>query len=153
MRIANRGLKLVKTSEGLRLVVYLCPADVATIGYGSTGSHVTMEMSPITQFEASEFLRDDLAKTERFVSYYVRVELNQNQFDALCSLIFNIGVGNFKASTLRSKLNRGDYFGAENEFWKWRRGGGKILPGLVIRRECERLLFALPSRVVKCRLF
>lgn len=141
MRIGNRGLKLVKTSEGLRLVPYLCPASVATIGYGSTGPHVVIDMSPITESVAQFFLLNDLASVERFIDFYIRVELNQGQYDALCSFIFNVGVGNFKASTLRSKLNRGDYNGAANEFWKWRRGGGVILPGLVARREYERLLF------------
>ena len=141
MRIGDRGLELIKKSEGLRLAPYLCPAGVATIGYGSTGSHVTMCMAPIIESEAEKFLRIDLAYVENLIPRYVVVELNPGQFDALCSFIFNIGIGNFRASTLRSKLNRGDFVGAANEFWKWRRGGGKILPGLVLRRECERLLF------------
>ena len=141
MEVSGKGLKLIKVSEGLRLAPYLCPANVPTIGYGATGHNITLKMSPITESEASVLLLDELAWVYKIIRSRIRVELSQGQFDALCSLIFNIGSGNFISSTLRSKLNRGDYYGASMEFWKWRRGGGKILPGLVARRECERLLF------------
>jgi lysozyme len=133
--------RIIKACEGLRLRKYLCPADVWTIGYGHTG-HISK--SPITESEADKLLDDDLAIVEIQMARCVRLELNINQKGALLSLIFNIGIGNFRASTLRMKLNRGDLAGAAAEFPKWRRGGGKILPGLVKRRELERQLFVLP---------
>ncbi len=140
MQIGPKGLKLIKVCEGLRLTAYKCSAGVWTIGYGHTGADVYDGLQ-IDEITADNLLLDDLAWVHRIIPKFIRLELNQGQFDALCSLIFNIGSGNFKASTLRSKLNREDYDGAANEFWKWRRGGGVILPGLVKRRECERLLF------------
>ena len=100
-------------------------------------------MAPISQSEAETMLRNGLAWVEKTLRHGVTVDLNQHEFDALASLIYNIGSGNFNASTLRMKLNRGDYRGAENEFWKWRKAGGRVLPGLVRRREAERVLFAL----------
>lgn len=137
MRTSNT--KIIKACEGLRLEAYLCPANVWTIGYGHT--RTAKPGLQIDESEAEKLLRIDLAETELFVSRYVRLELNQNQFDALVSLVFNIGPGNFKASTLRMKLNRGDFVGAANEFPKWRKGGGRVLPGLVKRRALEKALF------------
>ena len=132
--------RIVKACEGLRLHKYLCPANVWTIGYGHTG-HIPK--SPITESEADKLLDDDLAKVEIQMARCVNKELNINQKGALVSLIFNIGIGNFMASTLRMKLNRGDFIGAANEFPKWRKGGGKVLPGLVKRRALEQELFLL----------
>tara|TARA_R110000851_G_C13101976_1_gene568676 strand:+ start:1914 stop:2447 length:534 start_codon:yes stop_codon:yes gene_type:complete len=137
-----KDARIIKACEGLRFAAYLCPAGVWTIGYGHT--RTAKSGLHIDESGADNLLRMDLATAELFVSRYVRLELNQNQFDALVSLVFNIGSGNFKASTLRMKLNRGDVTGAANEFWKWRRGGGKILPGLVKRRELEVTLFQTP---------
>ena len=139
MRVSNTSI--IKACEGLYLDAYLCPANVWTIGYGHTqtaksGLHID---EPV----ADNLLAIDLASTELFVSRYVRLELNQNQFDALVSLVFNIGPGNFRASTLRMKLNRGDVAGAATEFPKWRKGGGRVLPGLVKRRALEQALFEL----------
>lgn len=143
MRVSSRGLDIIKACEGLYLQPYLCPANVWTIGYGSTRG-VTKDTAPITEEEALVRLKIDvLNEAERPLKNLVKVQLNQNQYDALVSLVFNIGQGNFRASTLRQKLNRGDFEGAANEFKKWRRGGGKILPGLVKRREVEEKLFRL----------
>lgn len=147
MEINSRGLQIIKVCEGLRLDAYKCSAGIWTIGYGSiddAGVPVT-EGLRIDESKADKLLLDDLAWTYKIIARYVRVELNSNQFSALCSFIFNIGSGNFKASTLRQKLNRGDFIGASNEFWKWRRANGIILRGLVKRRELEELLFLLPT--------
>ena len=141
MNISYKGLRLIKECEGLRLSPYTCSAGVPTIGYGSTGDHVTLAMDPITKEEANCLLRCDIANSMSIVSQKVSVDLNQNQYDALVSFVYNIGSGNFSRSTLLRYLNKGDYEAAENEFWKWRRGGGEILPGLVKRRELERQLF------------
>ena len=145
MRVSNRGLDIIKAAEGLRFYPYLCSAKVWTIGYGSTRG-VTKDTGPITEEQALARLKMDvLNEAERPLKNLVRVNLNQNQYDALASLVFNIGQGNFKSSTLRQKLNRGDYEGAAGEFWKWRRAGGKVLPGLVKRREVEEKLFRLDA--------
>jgi len=142
--VGPRGIRLIKASEGLRLKPYLCSAEVPTIGYGTTGKNITLDMAPITESEAELMLRGSLTWVRKTLRDGVSVDLNQNQYDALASLIYNIGGPNFKSSGLRMKLNRGDYIGAENEFWKWRRAKGKIIAGLVKRREVERQLFALP---------
>lgn len=143
MRVSSKGLAIIKAAEGLRLSPYRCSAGVWTIGYGSTRG-VTKNTGAITEEQALVRLKMDvLNEADRPLKNLVRVNLNQNQYDALASLVFNIGQGNFKSSTLRQKLNRGDYEGAAGEFWKWRRAGGKVLPGLVKRREVEEKLFRL----------
>lgn len=145
MRTSKRGIRLIKSCEGLRLEPYLCSAGVATIGYGSTGPDISMSMEPITRQKAEMLLAMDIrTKSEKYLNLYIKVEVNQHQYDALSSFCFNVGGGNFRSSTLLHKLNKGDFVGAANEFWKWRRAGGKILPGLVKRRELEKKLFNIP---------
>lgn len=143
--INKEGVALVKYFEGFSATPYLCPADVWTIGYGTTiypdGTYVAQGDPAISKEKAIEYLVHELIETCKAVSRLVSVPVNQNQYSALVSLTYNIGQGNFRSSTLRSKLNRGDYLGAHGEFWKWRRGGGVILPGLVKRREMSASLF------------
>lgn len=139
MRTGINGLTLIKQFEGLRLQAYKCPADRWTIGYGHTADVGANDV--ITEEEALSFLRQDVAGSERAVNQYVHVPLTQNQFDALVSFVFNLGVGNFRTSTLLKKLNAGDDDGAAQEFGRWIHAGGKALPGLVRRREAERALF------------
>ncbi len=144
MRCNDVGIDIIKTFEGFESHPYRCSADVATIGYGTTrvgGKRVTMDMEPISRERGEELLRIDLEKVERAVSRLIKVELNSNEFSALCSFCYNVGSGNLQNSSLRSKLNRDDRDGAADEFPKWRRAGGKILAGLVRRREFERKLF------------
>jgi hypothetical protein len=95
----------------------------------------------ITQERAEELLRLDLRRFEDAVRMQVAVELTQNQFDALVSLVYNIGEGAFSKSTLLRKLNAGDYAGAQAQFAVWRKAGGKVMPGLVNRRAQEAALF------------
>jgi len=139
MNINPAGLKLVKEFEGLRLKAYRCPAGVLTIGYGHTGG--VREGQVITEAEAEELLKKDLLIFERGVKNYVKVPLTDNQFSALVSFAYNVGLGAFGKSTLLRKINSRDYNGAAAEFARWNRGGGKILPGLVRRREAEKALF------------
>lgn len=139
MRISPRGIALIKKYEGLRLKAYYCSAHVLTIGYGSTGKHVTPDMV-ITKEEAEELLKKDLVRFEGGVSNLCPI-INQNQFDALVSFAFNLGLGALQRSSLRMKVNRGEYESVPAEFKKWTRGGGRILPGLVKRREEEAKLF------------
>lgn len=139
MKTGIKGLNLIKQFEGLRLRAYRCSADVWTIGYGHTASVDANDV--ITEEQAIKLLRQDIAESERTINKHVLVPLTQNQFDALVSFVFNIGGGNFRASTLLKKLNAGDYDGAAPEFRRWVIAGGKTLPGLVPRREAESALF------------
>lgn len=143
-------LRLIKSHEGLRLQAYPDPAhgwSVPTIGYGHTSAggapKVTKGMS-ITEAQADEILRQDLASVVRQVERLVAVPLNENQKGALVSFTFNLGAGNLSSSTLLRKLNAGDYIGAAGEFERWVHGAGKVMPGLVKRRKDERALFLKP---------
>lgn len=121
--IADPGLDIIKESELMRLVAYLpTPNDVPTIGWGHTAGVKLGDKCTVQQ--AAQWLREDCAWAEREVNRLVTVPLNQNQFDALVSLVFNIGSGNFASSTLLRKLNAGDYAGAANEFPRWNKQKG-----------------------------
>lgn len=139
MQLSEYGLNLIKHVEGLSLQAYQCSAGVWTIGYGHASG-----VSPgdiIDEAQADIFLRQDVAASESTVMRFVTVALSQHQFDALVSFVFNLGSGNFAASTLLKRLNAGDYSGAAEEFPRWVHAGGKPLSGLVRRREAERKLF------------
>jgi lysozyme len=103
-----------------------------------------MDSPKVTQDEAKALLRRHLDRVERDIPKFIRVPLNSNEFSSLCSFVYNLGIGRLQHSSLRFKLNRGERLNAANEFPKWRRAGGKILRGLVIRRELERRLFLTP---------
>lgn len=139
MEISNEGLELIKEAEGLRLKAYKCPAGVWTIGYGHTGG--VRAGQTITLAKAEELLRCDVEWAERAVND-TRVPLRQTQFDALVSLVFNIGAGAFAKSSLRRKLVAGaaDKVVA-SEFLKWKYSRGQILPALLKRRQKEAALF------------
>lgn len=137
MKTVNKDI--VKEFEGLRLETYKCPAGVWTIGYGHTRGVIPGDV--ITEAEAEALLAEDLEDSEDAVRAFVNVELNQNQFDALVSFVYNLGSGNFNSSTLLRKLNNGDYLGAANEFNRWNKAGGVVLSGLVRRRNAEANLF------------
>ena len=139
MNTSQKGLDLIKSFEGLRLSAYRCPADIPTIGYGTTAG-VKMG-DTITKERAEQLLREDVTRFEQQVSRMVNVPLTQGQFDALVSFTYNLGPGALEKSTLLDHLNRGDYDSAAEQFGRWVHGGGKILPGLVRRRASERKLF------------
>ena len=145
MRINETGLNLIKTFEGFRSEPYFCSAMVATIGYGSTwsfdGSRVTLSHPRINKAEAEKLLLREIRNSEKAVDRLIKIELNENEHSALQSFVYNLGSGRLQSSTLRRKINRGDFEGAADEFPKWRRAGGKILKGLVLRRAAERKLF------------
>ncbi len=145
-RINAEGLALIKRFEGLQRRAYICPAGVLTIGYGSTGAHVTKGMV-ITEAEAERLLIADLSRFERAVEKLVKVPLSDGQFAALVSFAFNVGEGALKGSTLLKKLNRGDYDAVPSELNKWVNAKGKKLPGLVNRRAAEGGLWARGSFV------
>ncbi|MAZ68785.1 MAG: hypothetical protein CMG49_05410 [Candidatus Marinimicrobia bacterium] len=145
MKINAEGLNIIKHFEGFSPTVYLCPANRWTIGYGSTWDKqrkpVTKSHPPITEEDGEYLLRQELDHCYYAIDKLVTAEITENMHSALCSFIFNVGSGNFQSSTMRMKLNRGNYEGASAEFPKWRRAGGKILQGLVRRRTMERELF------------
>lgn len=140
MKTSSTGRALIRQFEGDKLTAYICPAGVLTIGVGHTGSDVKRGMT-ITQAQSDALLVADLAKFEKAVAAAVKVPLTQNQFDALVSFAFNVGVGALRDSTLLRLLNAGDYKGAAAQFGRWNKGGGSVLPGLVKRRADEAALF------------
>lgn len=146
MKISNNGLNLIKHFEGFSSTPYLCPARIPTIGFGNTyyedGTKVTLKDKPITEQRATELLEFIANKTfSENINKVVKVPLNQNQFDSLVSFAYNIGNKNFNWSTLLKKLNLSDYEGASQEFGRWNQANGKILNGLVLRRQKEKELF------------
>lgn len=138
MKISEAGIKLICKWEEFRPYAYVCPAGLWTIGYGHTGGVKPTDKIDLTQGEA--YLRQDLEIVERCLNA-LKLELNQNQYDALCSLIFNIGTGNFLRSTMLKYLQAKQYDKASAEFLKWRKANGKVLKGLEARRKDEQELF------------
>lgn len=133
------GLAIIKKFEGRRLKAYRCPAGIWTIGYGHTGDvHEGME---ITEEQAEELLRGDIMQAEMDVERLVMVPINSNQFSALVSFTYNVGVQAFKISTLLNRINAGRLQDVSGEIIKWRYANGKELNGLRRRREAERNLF------------
>jgi len=141
MYFSEEGLKLLKSFEGCRLTAYKDAVGVLTIGYGSTGKHVTEGLT-ITQTEAEKLLRKDVTKFELAVREAVKVSINQNEFDALVCFSFNVGSNAFKSSTLLKLLNtNAERSVVASEFSRWNKADGKVLEGLSKRREAEKRLF------------
>ena len=142
--ISKTGLDLISSFEGIRLNAYDDGVGVWTIGIGTTiypnGIKVKKGDKCILE-QAKEYFAHDLKSFEKTVNDSVKAPLTQNQFDALVSLTYNIGSTAFKNSTLLKKLNAKDYAGAADQFLRWNKGGGKVLKGLVRRRDAERSLF------------
>ena len=133
--------KLRSLGDG-RYIAYRCPANVPTIFVGCTeGVHDGMI---VTEAEGEAMFAREIAKFEAGVASLVKVELNQNQFDALVSFSYNCGLGALKKSRLLKRVNAGDFEGAAHEFANWRMGGGRVLRGLVSRRASEASLFLKP---------
>jgi lysozyme len=139
VKLSNAGLALIKKYEGLKLTAYLCPANVWTIGYGSTGAHVKRGMR-ITEPEADALLRKDLGRFALAVLTSAH-PVTQGQYDAMVSLAFNIGIGAFQRSTVLRKHNAGDFAGAADSFGMWNRAGNRVLNGLVRRRQEEAAMY------------
>jgi len=172
--LSPAGLALIKSHEALRLNAYLCPANKVTIGWGhvirpnwdaalfnmdkQALTHTIADcqlrevMMPfakqwlkITQAQAEQLLANDTRQTQLFIDSVTQAAINQNQFDALCSLVFNIGQGNYAQSTIRKLVNAGDFASAAAEFDRWiykTKNGRKLQePGLITRRTKERALF------------
>jgi lysozyme len=141
MKTSQKGIDLIKQFEGFQSKAYKCPAGVPTIGYGHTK---TAKMGQIiTQQEAENLLKTDLIEAENAVkSACIGININQNQFDALVSFVFNLGTKNFFSSALLKLIRKNTNDPAiRNEFSKWKHAGGKELPGLVKRRKAEAELY------------
>ncbi len=153
MKLSNNGLSLIKSFEGVRLTAYkaVSSEQYYTIGYGHYGPDVKKNMK-ITQTQADEYFKKDVARFEKAVNDNVKVPLNQNQFDALVSFTYNCGAGALQRSDLLKLLNQGKYKEAADQFDLWNKSSGKVLAGLVKRRAKEKELFLkdLPKeKVVK----
>jgi len=139
MKIGEKGLDVIKHFEQLYLEAYLCPANVWTIGWGSTKNvHAGMK---ITEEEAVARLKEDLKDAEGAVNRYVKVNINQNQYDSIVSWTFNLGSGNLNSSTMLKRINGNEWDDVPNQIKRWNKAGGKVLKGLVRRRNAEALLW------------
>ncbi|MEX6631997.1 lysozyme [Hyphococcus lacteus] len=147
MRTGETGLNLIKGYEGLRMSAHYAPTEEWTVGYGHTGS--ARHGMSVTEGDAERLLKDDVRPIEQLITDTVRAPLNQNEHDAVVSLIFNIGEDNWKRSTALRKLNAGDKLGAANAFEYWTKAYVNnelvTLDGLVRRRAAEKSLFLMPT--------
>lgn len=157
MNTSEVGIQLIKSFEGCHNMPYKCPAKLWTIGYGhvlypdqarlKTPERSAYPLRPehnrVFEYdEIDEILEQDLQRFEAGVLRLCPATAdNDSHFDAIVSFSFNVGIGNLQSSTLRMKYNRGEFEGAADEFLKWNKSGGKVLGGLVRRREAERMLF------------
>lgn len=142
MKTSENGIDLIKKFEGCKLTAYRDPVGVLTIGYGHTGADVK-EGQKITQKKADALLKEDLEKFETGVNLLIlaKYRFTQNEFDALVSFAYNLGLGNLKKLTGNGKRNKGQIADAIPLYNK---AGGKVLSGLVKRRKAEQELFLTP---------
>ena len=140
MNVSQNCVELIKYFEGFEDTAYLCPANVWTIGYGRTRN--VKEGDRITEAQAERDLLEELEEFKHQVLHSVKVELTQNELDALTSWTYNLGVGNLNSSTLLKKLNTGDKDSVPSEMLRWNKAAGKVLAGLTRRREAEAKLWA-----------
>ena len=141
MKTSQKGIDLIKEFEGYSERVYMCAGGKYTIGYGHTrGVEVG---DTCTREQAEKYLREDLQDAEEAVLALITVPLSQNQFDALVSLVYNIGSGHFYDSTIRKVINLkiSDIEEYRKAWMMWVKSRGKVLKGLVRRREAEFKMF------------
>ena len=151
MKLSQNGVNFIKSHEALRLKAYQDSKGVWTIGWGHTKNVHPGDV--ITREQAEQFIRDDLAWVERvlnadLVSGRDNPIVTQNEYDALCSLVFNIGSQAYLDSTVRRKIKQGDKMGAAHAFGMWIYSNHKIAPGLVTRRNAERKMFLQGGYIV-----
>jgi len=138
--ISDKGIGIIKQFEGCQLIAYQDAVGVWTIGYGRTKN--VSEGDIISSAQAEALLLKELKEYENYVNKLVTVPLHDYQFDALVSWTYNLGPTNLANSTMLKKLNEGKYNEVPDEMRRWNRAGGKVLEGLVIRRDKEARLFA-----------
>ena len=139
MNISAEGLSLIKKFEGCELEAYLCPANVWTIAFGRTKD--VKEGDTCTQEQAEEWLVEEMEEYESYINDQVEVDLEQYQFDALVSWVYNLGPTNLSSSTMLKVLNEEKYNEVPNQIRRWNKAGGNVLDGLTRRREAESLFF------------
>lgn len=139
MNISEEGLALLKKFEGCELKAYQDSVGVWTIGYGHTKE--VKEGDQINKDEAEHLLAEEMPEYEGYINNYVDVPLEQNQFDALTCWVYNLGPTNLRNSTLLTVLNQERYTDVPREIKRWNKAGGKVLKGLIRRRDAEALLF------------
>lgn len=151
LKTSQKGIELIKKFEGCKLTAYRDSVGVWTIGFGHT-KDVKADMV-ITAEQAEQFLKDDVVYFENGVNKLLKTlkaQVTQNQFDALISFAFNVGLGNLRKSTLAKKLyvmqqnDRDSVQAVADEFPRWNKAGGQVLTGLTKRRNAERALFLTP---------
>jgi len=142
MKTSDKGIDQIKSFEGFRAMPYQDIVGKWTVGYGHlmVAGDGCVEGSPITMGQATELLRKDLHTAEEAVNA-CGVELEQNEFDALVSFVYNLGVGAFQRSTLLKLIKSGNKLAASGEFPKWSMAGGKEVPGILKRRHAEQDCF------------
>ncbi len=157
MKVSPAAIHMIKHHEGVRLRPYRCPALLWTtaVGHVIDPSHIAVKYEDrknlpipdgwdrqLSMGEVDAILAQDLARFERGVARYCPAAVNhQGQFDALVSFAFNVGLGNLQRSSIRMRYNRGDIEGAADAFLMWTKAAGRVLPGLVKRRQDERAMF------------
>jgi len=157
VKVSAAAIQMLKHHEGVRMRPYQCPALIWSVGVGHVidPSHIAVKYEErrnlpipdgwdrsLAMDEVDAILAQDLAKFERGVARLCPAALgNQGIFDALVSFSFNVGLGNLQRSGLRMKTNRGDFDEAADEFLKWTKAAGRVLPGLVKRRKDEQALY------------
>ncbi|NDB87223.1 MAG: lysozyme [Alphaproteobacteria bacterium] len=151
MRQPNKAcIDIIKSFEGLFLKPYLCPAGIPTIGYGTIrypdGTSVSLKDSPISEQDAERYLMHEINEKANGVESLLTIKVSDNEFGALVSFAYNLGLGNLKKSTLLKILNAdADRQKIGDEFLKWNKAAGKELSGLTRRRQAERALFLQPD--------
>jgi lysozyme len=161
VKVSDAAIRMIKHHEGVRLRPYRCPALLWTVGVGHVidPSHTAVKYEErralpipdgwdrqLTMGEVDAILAQDLARFERGVARLCPAASNsQSQFDALVSFAFNVGLGNLQRSSIRMRYNRGDVEGAADAFLMWTKAAGRVLPGLVKRRQDERAMFLARS--------
>lgn len=155
MKTSQRGIDLIKQFEGLRLKAYRCIAGVPTIGYGSTDGVTAEDVAngrTITKQQAEAMLKRDLIAYENAVLRACTITPNQNQFDAMVCLAYNIGTGGFMKSSIVKAHNRGDFMSASRAFLMWGKARVKgvlqEVPGLMRRRAAESSLYLTPVATI-----
>jgi GH24 family phage-related lysozyme (muramidase) len=156
VKVSDKVIHMIKHHEGVRTKPYQCPALLWTVGVGHVidPHHAKVKLDDRKQLpipdgwnrvlsmdEVNDILRKDLDRFEKGVLRLCPGKLTQGQFDALVSFSFNVGLGNLQRSTIRMKVNRGDFEGAAESFLDWTKAGGRVLKGLVTRRNDERAVF------------
>jgi len=146
MKTSPVGINLIKHYEGFYSKPYRCPAGLWTIGYGhviNDGRNLPIDCNRVfLKDEIDALLIADLKRFERGVTLYCPVQLTQNQYDALISFSFNLGLGTLQRSTVRQKINRGDFKGAVKVILQYNKSSGKVLKGLILRRQDEAKLLS-----------